>query len=330
MEKIDKSAQVIIGGSLYCLFLLEQLFSIQFVTYGFAFIGLFLCFKDSPKLTFLLIAISIIDPFKLGIVALIFRALALVYILSILPLRFTLLMTVAVVLAMLPFESLKANLNVFKGSTSIREYAENGYYSSIFKENISLAYLSLLGLKVRHKLLKLVFLLLVIISGSQTVLAFYLLGILFEFKSKRFLFSTILASVGIYIFYMFIYSSSDNSFLSSRGGMFISLMQVVAQSDIQNMVLGWTVTNDEFFQVLKNYSDLPPILIDDKNTNALGDVYWLYVLVRGGLLFFISFLLLSMKVFGHSMRFFMLGFFNQFLMDRGFQVFSAYGRNNRK
>lgn len=292
--------------------------------------GLFLCFKDSPMLTFLLIAISIIDPFKLGIVALIFRALALVYILSILPLRFTLLMTLAVVLVMLPFESLKANLNVFKGSTSVREYAENGYYASIFKENISLAYLSLIGLKVRHKLLKLVFLLLVIISGSKTVLAFYLLGILFEFKSKRFIFSTILASVGIYIFYMFIYSSSDNSFLSSRGGMFISLMQVFAQSDIQNLVLGWTVTNDEFFQVLRTYSDLPPILIDDKKTNALGDVYWMYVLVRGGLLFSISFLLLSMKVFGNSMRFFMLGFFNQFLMDRGFQVFSAYGRNNRK
>ena len=281
-------------------------------------------------LTFLLIAISIIDPFKLDIVALIFRALALVYILSILPLRFTLLMTLAVVLVMLPFEALKANLNVFKGSTSVREYAENGYYASIFKENISLAYLSLIGLKVRHKLLKLVFLLLVIMSGSQTVLAFYLLGILFEFKSKRFLFSTILVSVGIYIYYMFIYSSVDNSFLSSRGGMFISLMQVFAQSDIQNLVLGWTVTNEEFFQVLRTYSDLPPILIDDKNTNALGDVYWLYVLVRGGLLFFISFLLLSMKVFGFSMRLFMLGFFNQFPMDRGFQIFAAYGRTGNK
>ena len=270
------------------------------------------------------------DPFKLGIIALIFRALALVYIMSILPLRLTLFLTLAIVLAMLPFESLKADLNVFNGSTSVREYTENGHYASIFKENISLAYLSLLGLKVRNVFLKLVFLFLILISGSQTVLAFYVLGLLFEFRGKRFILSTILVTVSVYIYFIFIYSASNNSFLSSRGGILISLTQVLVESDINNIVFGRSVSNQEFFKVLKMNSDLPAILIDDKNTNALGDVYWLYVLVRGGLLFFIGLLLLSIKIFGYNMRFFMLGFFNQFLMDRGFQVFSAYGRNRSK
>jgi hypothetical protein len=330
LEKIDKTTKAIIGGSLYSLFLLEQLITIELVTYIFVLLGLLLSLKYYPILTVVMIILSITDPFKLSIIALIFRALALACVLSIVPLKVTLLITLSIVFVMIPFESFKVNLNAYKDATSIREYTEKGFYASVFRENISLAYLSLLGLKVGNKLVKLIFLLLIIISGSQTVLVFYIIGLIFEFKSLRFFYLTILVSVGVYIFYIFFYGAEDNSFLSSRGGMFISLIQVFIESDNYHIFLGWHVSNDEFFDVLKTYSDLPPILIDDKSTDALGDVYWFYVLVRGGLFYFTGLILISIKVFGSSMRFFMLGFFNQFLMDRGFQVFSAYGRTNNK